>query len=129
MQTGQRLDGRDDGREIPRRAGRRLGCLRLRRELRCQAGLVLRLVLRGGCCDRSFGHPLRTESAALLLLLLHNGESYVVGTGSRLRKPRTAKRPDIYALASRGQPGKDMAGRSGGPYTIAPHSRNPQMPY
>jgi len=34
MQSGQRLDGRDDGRGIPGRAGSRLGCLRLRCELR-----------------------------------------------------------------------------------------------
>src|ERR1700751_1789536 len=57
MQTGQRLYGRDDGRELPCRAGSRLGCLRLRvpalraRKHRCElrrgAGLVLRLVLRG----------------------------------------------------------------------------------
>src|ERR1700741_3207831 len=47
MQTGQRLDGRDDGRGIPGRTGSRLGRLRLRCALRCRAGLVLRLVLRG----------------------------------------------------------------------------------
>src|SRR4029077_18565264 len=36
MQPGQRLDGRDDGRGVPGRAGSRLGCLRLRCELRCR---------------------------------------------------------------------------------------------
>ena len=71
MQTGQRLDGRNDGRGIiPRRARSRLGCLPLRCELRCRhlrcglrcrLGLVLRLVVRGGCRGRSFGHSVRTN--------------------------------------------------------------------
>src|SRR6201997_3024355 len=69
MQTGQRLDGRDDGRGIiPGRAESRLGCLCLRCELRCRLGLVLRLVLRlmgrvlrGVCRGRCSGHPLRTD--------------------------------------------------------------------
>src|ERR1700758_4564473 len=61
MQPGQRLDGRDDGRGVPGCAGSRLGCLRLRCELRCRFGLVLRLVVRGGCRGRSFGHPVRTD--------------------------------------------------------------------
>jgi hypothetical protein len=68
VQTGQQLDGRDDGRGIPGRAESRLGCMRLRYELRCRVGLVLRLVLRGGCRG---GKAHRAVSAALLLLLLH----------------------------------------------------------
>ena len=107
MQSGQRLDGRDDGRGIPGRAGSRLGCLRLRCELRCRVGLVLRLcrvglvlrlVLRGPCRARSFGRPLRTylrqaryvEGAELagkghgavsaaLLLLLHATDTVFAG--------------------------------------------------
>ena len=58
MQSGQRLDGRDDGRGIPGRAGRGLGCLRMRCDMRCRVGPVL----RGGCggCDwRGLGHLLR----------------------------------------------------------------------
>src|SRR6516162_9139750 len=59
MQPGERLDGRDDGRGInPGRAESRLGCLRLRCELRCRFGLVLRLVLRG------MGRVLRAWAAA-----------------------------------------------------------------
>jgi hypothetical protein len=55
MQTGQRLDSRDDGLGTPGRAGNRLGCLRLRCELRCRVGLVLRLVLRGQDCCKYAG--------------------------------------------------------------------------
>jgi hypothetical protein len=72
MQSGQRLDGRDDGRGIPGRAGSRLGWLRLRCELRCRVGLVL----RGLCRARSFGGSLRT---------------YLRPVGTSNRRRRTAR--------------------------------------